>query len=163
MFLNTFYTYRTQPLTISAILAQILALPLGKFMAAILPTRKMHVPFIGWEYSLNPGPFNMKEHVLITIFANNAVSSGGGDAYSIGAINVMKAYYKQNLSFIVALIIVLTTQASSHISFCFMFWLTYVAFRIFDIVDMPEYKVFIKYRTDFWYLNMTCRMLDIID
>ncbi|XP_057854440.2 oligopeptide transporter 3 isoform X2 [Cryptomeria japonica] len=110
MFLNTFYTYRTQPLTISAILAQILALPLGRFMAAILPTRKMHVPFIGWEYSLNPGPFNMKEHVLITIFANNAVSSGGGDAYSIGAINVMKAYYKQNLSFIVALIIVLTTQ-----------------------------------------------------
>ncbi|KAH9311910.1 hypothetical protein KI387_026945, partial [Taxus chinensis] len=85
MFLNTFFTYRTQPLVISAILAQILALPVGKFMAATLPTWKMQ--FFGWEYSLNPGPFNMKEHVLITIFASNAVSSGGGDAYSIGAIN----------------------------------------------------------------------------
>ncbi|XP_057854378.2 oligopeptide transporter 3 [Cryptomeria japonica] len=108
MFLNTFFTYRTQPLVISAILAQILALPMGKFMAAILPERKMQI--FGFECSLNPGPFNMKEHVLITIFASNAVSSGGGDAYSIGAITVMKAYYKQSISFIAALIIVISSQ-----------------------------------------------------
>ncbi|KAI3918060.1 hypothetical protein MKW92_027451, partial [Papaver armeniacum] len=55
-------------------------------------------------------PFNMKEHVIITIFANCGVSSGGGDAYSIGAITVMKAYYKQSMSFLCALLIVLTTQ-----------------------------------------------------
>lgn len=121
MFLNTFFTFRTQPLTISAILAQILVLPVGKFMAATLPTKTIRLPFFGWEYSLNPGPFNMKEHVLITVFANCGVSYGGGDAYSIGAINVMKAYYKENLSFIVALIIVLSTQARSEISICFMF------------------------------------------
>jgi len=110
MFVNTFFSYRTQPLTISGILAQILVLPIGKFMAVTLPTKKLRVPFFGWEWSVNPGPFNMKEHVLITIFANCGVSYGGGDAYSIGAINVMKAFYKQNVSFIVALIIVLTTQ-----------------------------------------------------
>ncbi len=114
MFLNTFFTYRTQPLVISAILAQILALPLGRFMAAILPTRKMQI--FGFKYSLNPGPFNIKEHVLITIFASNAVSSGGGDAYSIGAITVMKAYYKQTISFIAALIIVISSQARFYIS-----------------------------------------------
>eukprot|EP01018_Ginkgo_biloba_P003687 Gb_13916 [translate_table: standard] len=114
MFVNTFFSYRTQPLTISAILAQIVALPIGKFMAATLPTRAMRVPFVGWEYSLNPGPFNMKEHVLITIFANSGVSFGGGDAYSVGAINVMKAYYKQNVNFLAALIIVLTTQVLGY-------------------------------------------------
>ncbi|KAL5818730.1 hypothetical protein ACOSQ4_022572 [Xanthoceras sorbifolium] len=108
IFLNTFFTYRTQPLTISAILMQILVLPIGKFMARTLP--KKEFKFLGWHYSLNPGPFNMKEHVIITIFANCGVSYGGGDAYSIGAITVMKAFYKQSLNFVCALLIVLTTQ-----------------------------------------------------
>ncbi|GJN23293.1 hypothetical protein PR202_gb10929 [Eleusine coracana subsp. coracana] len=111
IFLNTFFTYRTQPLTISGILAQILVLPAGRFMAAVLPDREVRV--LGGRlgsFNLNPGPFNVKEHVIITIFANCGVSYGGGDAYSIGAITVMKAYYKQTLSFACALLIVLTTQ-----------------------------------------------------
>ncbi|CAE6193065.1 unnamed protein product [Arabidopsis arenosa] len=108
IFLNTFFTYRTQPLTISAILMQIAVLPIGKFMARTLPTTSHNL--LGWNFSLNPGPFNIKEHVIITIFANCGVSYGGGDAYSIGAITVMKAYYKQSLSFICGLFIVLTTQ-----------------------------------------------------
>lgn len=109
IFLNTFFTYRTQPLTISAILMQIAVLPIGRFMASVLPNREVKV-FGSWGFNLNPGPFNMKEHVIITIFANCGVSSGGGDAYSIGAITVMKAYYKQTISFLCAVIIVLTTQ-----------------------------------------------------
>ncbi|XP_010436532.1 PREDICTED: oligopeptide transporter 3 [Camelina sativa] len=108
IFLNTFFTYRTQPLTISAILMQIAVLPIGKFMARTLPTTSRNL--LGWKFSLNPGPFNIKEHVIITIFANCGVAYGGGDAYSIGAITVMKAYYKQSLSFICGLFIVLTTQ-----------------------------------------------------
>jgi len=111
IFLNTFFTYRTQPLTISGILAQILVLPAGRFMAAVLPDREVRL--LGGRlgtFNLNPGPFNVKEHVIITIFANCGVSYGGGDAYSIGAITVMKAYYKQTLSFACALLIVLTTQ-----------------------------------------------------
>jgi hypothetical protein len=62
------------------------------------------------SFNLNPGPFNVKEHVVITVFANCGVSYGGGDAYSIGAVTVMKAYYKQTLSFACALLVVLTTQ-----------------------------------------------------
>ncbi|OAY43433.1 oligopeptide transporter 3 [Manihot esculenta] len=108
IFLNTFFTYRTQPLTISAILMQIGVLPIGKFMARTLPTKEYKI--FGWGFTLNPGPFNIKEHVIITIFANCGVSYGGGDAYSIGAITVMKAYYKQSLSFICGLLIILTTQ-----------------------------------------------------
>jgi hypothetical protein len=114
IFLNTFFTYRTQPLTISGILAQILVLPAGRFMAAVLPDKEVSI--LGGRlgsFNLNPGPFNVKEHVIITIFANCGVSYGGGDAYSIGAITVMKAYYKQTLSFACALLIVLTTQVSN--------------------------------------------------
>nr|CAD91127.1 glutathione transporter GT1 [Brassica juncea] len=87
---------------------QIAVLPIGKFMARTLPTTSHRL--MGWEWSLNPGPFNIKEHIIITIFANCGVAYGGGDAYSIGAITVMKAYYKQSLSFICGLFIVLTTQ-----------------------------------------------------
>ncbi|KAM7501073.1 hypothetical protein LguiA_025487 [Lonicera macranthoides] len=46
IFLNTFFIYRTQPLTISAILMQIAVLPIRKFMAATLPERKYIV--LGW-------------------------------------------------------------------------------------------------------------------
>ncbi|KAL0353321.1 UNVERIFIED_CONTAM: Oligopeptide transporter 3 [Sesamum angustifolium] len=109
IFLNTFFIYRTQPLSISAILMQIGVLPIGKFMAATLP-RKQYTVFGRWSFSLNPGPFNIKEHVIITVMANCGVSTGGGDAYSIGAITVMKAYYKQSVNFLCALLIVLTTQ-----------------------------------------------------
>ncbi|XP_038894416.1 oligopeptide transporter 3 [Benincasa hispida] len=112
IFLNTFFTYRSQPLAISAILMQIAVLPIGRFMASTLPNRDFH--FFQWKFSLNPGPFNMKEHVIITIFANCGISYGGGDAYSIGAITVMKAYYKQSLNFFLALLIVLTTQVLGY-------------------------------------------------
>ncbi|KAK6124758.1 hypothetical protein DH2020_041492 [Rehmannia glutinosa] len=108
-FSQHFFIYRTQPLSISAILMQIAVLPIGKFMAATLPEKEYTV-FGRWRFSLNPGPFNVKEHVIITVMANCGVSIGGGDAYSIGAITVMKAYYKQSLNFICALLIVLTTQ-----------------------------------------------------
>lgn len=77
-------------------------------MAATLPAREFAV--FGRRFNLNPGPFNIKEHVIITVMANCGVSTGGGDAYSIGAITVMKGYYKQSLNFICALLIVLTTQ-----------------------------------------------------
>lgn len=110
IFCNTFFSFRTQPLSISAILMQIVALPIGKFMAAVLPNKE--IGMLGWSFNLNPGPFNIKEHVIITIFANCGVWQGGGDAYSIGAITIMKAYYKQSLSFICGLLIVLSTQVT---------------------------------------------------
>ncbi|KAL3742331.1 hypothetical protein ACJRO7_017756 [Eucalyptus globulus] len=112
IFLNTFFMFRTQPLTISSILMQITTLPIGKFMARTLPAKRYQV--FGYSFTLNPGPFNVKEHVLITIFANCGVATGGVDAYSIGPITVMKTYYKQNLSFLCALIIVLTTQLAGY-------------------------------------------------
>lgn len=39
--------------------------PLGKFLAKVLPSRRFSL--LGREFSLNPGPFNRKEHMLITM------------------------------------------------------------------------------------------------
>ncbi|CAA0825444.1 Oligopeptide transporter 7 [Striga hermonthica] len=104
-FLNQFFWYRTEPLSITAISAQIAVVPLGQLMASKITAR---VFFKGtkWEFSLNPGPFNVKEHVLITIFAN----SGAGTVYAIHVVTAVKVFYKKNITFFVSLIVVVTTQ-----------------------------------------------------
>ncbi|KAG9440098.1 hypothetical protein H6P81_020263 [Aristolochia fimbriata] len=66
-FLNQFFSYRREPLSISQVTAQVAALPLGQFMARVLPTTQYKIG--SFKFSLNPGPFNIKEHVLISIFA----------------------------------------------------------------------------------------------
>lgn len=108
-FLNQFFWYRTEPLTITAISAQIAVVPLGQLMAAKITDR---VFFKGtrWEFTLNPGPFNVKEHVLITIFAN----SGAGSVYAIHIVTVVKVFYKKHITFFVSLLVVFTTQ----VTFC---------------------------------------------
>lgn len=104
-FLNQFFWYRTEPLTITAISAQIAVVPLGQLMAAKITNR---VFFKGsrWEFTLNPGPFNVKEHVLITIFAN----SGAGTVYAIHVVTVVKVFYKKEITFFVSLLVIITTQ-----------------------------------------------------
>ncbi|KAL5705509.1 oligopeptide transporter 4 [Ranunculus cassubicifolius] len=114
-FLNQFFSYRAEPLQVTMISAQIAALPLGKFMAAVLLTKKFHIPGFGSrEFSLNPGPFNMKEHVLITIFANAGTAFGSGNAYAIGIVNIIKAFYKRKISFFASWLLVVTTQVLGY-------------------------------------------------
>lgn len=59
-----------------------------------------------WEFTLNPGPFNVKEHVLITIFAN----SGDSAVFAIHLVTVVKVFYKRHITFFVSFIVVVTTQ-----------------------------------------------------
>ncbi|XP_038705333.1 oligopeptide transporter 4-like [Tripterygium wilfordii] len=114
-FLNTFFAYRTEPLLITMISVQVASLPIGKFMARTLPNNKFRIPGFGdREFSLNPGPFNVKEHVLISIFANAGSGFGGGTAYAVGIVNIIKAFYHRNISFVAALILVITTQVLGY-------------------------------------------------
>lgn len=104
-FLNQFFWYRREPLSITAISAQIAVVPMGHLMAAAL-TRRVFFKGRKWEFSLNPGKFNVKEHVLMTIFAN----AGAANPYSIHIVSAVKIFYGQKLTFWVALGVVLTTQ-----------------------------------------------------
>ncbi|KAK7244641.1 hypothetical protein RIF29_39466 [Crotalaria pallida] len=105
-FVNQFFGYRTNPLTISSVPAQIVTLPLGKLMAALLPTKPIRVPFTKWSFSMNPGPFHLKEHVLITIFA----SSGSSGVYAISIITIVKAFYHRSIHPVAAYLLALSTQ-----------------------------------------------------
>ncbi|GKT94561.1 OPT oligopeptide transporter [Colletotrichum tofieldiae] len=62
-FVNQLFSVRYPSITILANVAQLLAFPLGKLWEKALPMLR---------FSLNPGPFNRKEHMLITIMANVA-------------------------------------------------------------------------------------------
>ncbi|KAM0941683.1 putative oligopeptide transporter, OPT superfamily [Dioscorea sansibarensis] len=105
-FVNQFFGYRTNAIAITSVCSQIVSLPLGKLMAATLPRRKFKFPFTNWTFSFNPGPFNIKEHVLITIIAN----AGNGGIYAVDIITAVKAFYHRKLNPLAAYLLCLTTQ-----------------------------------------------------
>lgn len=88
-FLNQFYWYRKELLSITAILAQIAVVPLGWFMASKIVTR-VFFRRTSWELCLNSYPFNVKEHMLIAIF----VKSRARTEYAIYIVMVIKVFSK---------------------------------------------------------------------
>ncbi|KAK4340083.1 hypothetical protein RND71_041545 [Anisodus tanguticus] len=114
-FLNQFFSYRTEPLVITQITVQVATLPIGHFLATVLPTTKFRLPGFGSRlFSLNPGPFNMKEHVLISIFANAGSAFGNGSAYAVGIVTIIKAFYHRNISFLAGWLLIITTQVLGY-------------------------------------------------
>ena len=105
-FMNQFFGYRQNPIGIDSVVAQIVTLPIGRFMARVLPTTTFVVPLTGWSFTLNPGPFTIKEHVLITIFAN----CGAGGVYALSIVTIVKALYHRPINPLAAWLLVLTTQ-----------------------------------------------------
>ena len=58
---------------IKPLFIQVVTLPCGKFMAWILP--KYRISLFGYSFSLNPGPFTIKEYALIIVIGS---TSGAG-------------------------------------------------------------------------------------
>ncbi|VAI48250.1 unnamed protein product [Triticum turgidum subsp. durum] len=115
-FLNQFFSYRTEPLIVTQITVQVASLPMGHFLARVLPRRRFRAPAAlgGGEWSLNPGPFNMKEHVLISIFANAGYAFGNGNAYAVMIVDIIRAFYGRSISFIAAWLLITTTQVLGY-------------------------------------------------
>ncbi|KAK3835457.1 MAG: OPT family small oligopeptide transporter [Linnemannia gamsii] len=96
--------FRDAPMVVSGLVIQLLSYPIGKFMARVIPTTDYSI--FGKKLTLNPGPFNVKEHVLITIMAN----CGAGTAYAVDIIVIQRVFYKQDFGFFANLLLILTTQ-----------------------------------------------------
>jgi OPT family oligopeptide transporter len=75
-------------------------------MAKTLPTRQFS--FFGIKWTLNPGPFNKKEHTVIVVMAN--VSFAGGAAYSTFALEAMRGFYHINYGLSFAILLTMATQ-----------------------------------------------------
>ncbi|KAF7375387.1 OPT-domain-containing protein [Mycena sanguinolenta] len=63
-FVNQFFSIRYPSIEVGSNVAQVVAVPLAKLME-LLPSTQL-ITF-GYVWSLNPGPFNAKEHMLITV------------------------------------------------------------------------------------------------
>ncbi|KAF9902156.1 hypothetical protein EC991_005236 [Linnemannia zychae] len=94
-FFNQFFWFRTHPMTLSTLVIQLVSYPCGRLLARILPSGR-----------LNPGPFNIKEHVLVSLTANCA----GSIAYAVDITVIQKVFYGQYYGFIANLLLILCTQ-----------------------------------------------------
>lgn len=80
--INQFFSLRMPSIGVSIYVVQLLTKPLGALMAKWLPKKVFRI--FGKEFSLNPGEFSQKEHILITIMANS------GGAYVVAIVQVLK-------------------------------------------------------------------------
>ena len=85
---NQIFTLRYPSITIYSYVSQVLAYPLGVGLQWLLPTRQFSI--FGRSFSFNPGPFNQKEHMLITVMANVGYGGYLGTAYTTNIFTVLK-------------------------------------------------------------------------
>ncbi|KAI9203564.1 OPT oligopeptide transporter protein-domain-containing protein [Polychytrium aggregatum] len=71
---NVVLSFRTNQFTVPAYVAVIISYPIGIFFSKVLPDVRFKL--FGVENSLNPGPFSIKEHVLIYIMSNAGTPYG---------------------------------------------------------------------------------------
>ncbi|KAJ7489558.1 small oligopeptide transporter, partial [Mycena latifolia] len=90
--MNQFFHFRF-PCTY--VVAQLIVFPIGSAWARWFPNISV------FGLAINPGPFSIKEHVLITIMAGVA----SGSAYGTDVIAVQKTFYDESFSFPCTLVI----------------------------------------------------------
>ncbi|KAF8264397.1 OPT oligopeptide transporter protein-domain-containing protein [Lactarius quietus] len=97
---NQFFFFRYPTVYVSTLIPLLVSFPMGKLWASYVPT----VTLFGVK--LNPGPFTIKEHVLITVMSSVADSA----AYATNIIAIQKVLYKQSPSFAYQWLLVMSTQ-----------------------------------------------------
>ncbi|KAI5825925.1 OPT superfamily oligopeptide transporter [Schizophyllum commune Tattone D] len=133
--LNTFFNFRQPAPSIISLVLLLIAYPIGRFFAFCLPIttyriplphlprfipqsegswlrKKLHYTLSRWSqprslsFSLNPGPWSIKEHALVFIMSNVSISS----PYALNVIVVSQVYYEQSFDYWFELTLVLATQ-----------------------------------------------------
>lgn len=85
--IQQFFSFRMPAINITTYVIQLLSMPLGVGMAKWLPRQSLTIK--QWTFSLNPGRFNEKEHLLIAIMANVAFAGYMHGAYIASPIQVL--------------------------------------------------------------------------
>lgn len=105
-FVQQFFDYRQNPIAVSSSCFKILLFVLGKFMAATLPSNPVKVPGTKWTFSMNPGPFNIKEHVVVSILATTGLEVPFGTT----VMGIRRIFYHKYLNFWIGLLMIMTSQ-----------------------------------------------------
>ncbi|RKP10400.1 oligopeptide transporter OPT family [Thamnocephalis sphaerospora] len=105
---NQMFWFRTINISIGNSVIILIILPLGRWLARVLPDRLVKVgPF---SFSLNPGPFNAKEHALMTTCVTSAV----GVAYAVDIVVIKELFYHSPTPIIGSILLTLTTQCVGY-------------------------------------------------
>lgn len=102
--ISTFYYFKPYYQSLSSYAIQLLAWGMGDAMARWLPKRTFKT--FGYEWSLNPGPWNAKEHALVVV----AYWGSCYTAYGLGPLSALEIYYGQKINPGWAILFLLTTQ-----------------------------------------------------
>lgn len=104
--LNMLLSMRSPMVNFPALVVVLLVYPVGSLWAKIMPTRVFKT--FGQEWTLNTGPFTIKEHVVVTIMSNVSISY----AYSTDALLALqgKPFYNLNLGWGFSLMFTLSSQ-----------------------------------------------------
>jgi OPT family small oligopeptide transporter len=98
--MNQFFYFRYPSVVIGGLVAQLLVFPVGRAWVRVCPN---------WSicgYPLNPGPFTIKEHVLVTIMA----TVGAQSAYANDIVAVQRFFYNKVTNFSYSWMLVMSTQ-----------------------------------------------------
>lgn len=106
--MNTLFSLRNPSIGLGALVAQIIAWPLGHGWAKVMPTRQFNT--FGLKWSLNPGPFNIKEHSIIVVMASVSFSA----AYATDILLAQIAFYQQDFGILFQLMLVISTQSIGY-------------------------------------------------
>lgn len=91
-FLDTMNYYRTTSAAYSVFFVQIASYWCGKWLAKVLPNKSIGLGKL--KFNLNPGPWSIKENVLITL----AAASGATGNQGITPISLAEVYYKTKVN-----------------------------------------------------------------
>lgn len=108
---NIVFSFRYPSPYISPIITLLFAQPCGLALARLLPLRCWSLPRSlpvvgGWEFSLNPSPWTIKEHALVLIMSNPAINPD----YGIGVISAIEKGHHANVSLGFTVLLLLSTQ-----------------------------------------------------
>jgi hypothetical protein len=97
-FLSQMSHYRTTQAPYSVFFVQIACHYVGHFLADRLPAWQVKLPF-GYGFNLNPAPWSIKEHVLVTLTA------ASGATYNLGftPISMSELWYNEKIDPAVAI------------------------------------------------------------
>ncbi|CAN8097398.1 unnamed protein product [Discula destructiva] len=106
--MNTLFSLRSPSIGLGALIAQIIAWPLGHGWAKVMPSKQFNT--FGLRWSLNPGPFNIKEHSIIVVMASVSFSV----AYATDIILAQKVFYKQDFGIGWQFMLTISTQSLGY-------------------------------------------------
>ncbi|KAK3816274.1 MAG: OPT oligopeptide transporter protein-domain-containing protein [Benniella sp.] len=117
--------FRSNSVYFSVYFVQLASYFCGRAMARWLPTREFEIKPFSWRFTLNPGKFNMKEHMLIGV----ASAAGSSPAYATNVIAVQSLVFNSPLGNWTGLVV-----SSQCIGFS-------MAWFLFDYVIKPSTMV----------------------